>query len=80
MADERTRADSRGWALWIVAILVGLSGLFYAIGGFQLFNLGGSPYYLVAGLALLACAVLLIIRSPIALFLMGSGRNSVNRR
>lgn len=42
-----------------LALLLGLIGLYLAVMGGQLALLGGSPYYVVAGLAVLASAVLL---------------------
>jgi quinoprotein glucose dehydrogenase len=56
----------RPWLLLVLAGLVGLSGLALAAGGFLLVTLGGSAYYLIAGAVMLACAVLLALRSPLA--------------
>ncbi|MDD3837123.1 MAG: membrane-bound PQQ-dependent dehydrogenase, glucose/quinate/shikimate family [Phenylobacterium sp.] len=47
------------WALRIVAALLGLIGLVLAIGGAWLAFIGGSPYYLLAGLGLCAAAFFL---------------------
>jgi quinoprotein glucose dehydrogenase len=49
----------RSWAAIILAILIGLIGLFLTAGGAWLAALGGSPYYLIAGVLLLVSAVLL---------------------
>jgi quinoprotein glucose dehydrogenase len=61
---EARRPSRRPWFLLAVAALLALAGLALAAGGVLLVNLGGSPYYLLAGLAMLACAVLLALRSP----------------
>lgn len=53
----------------ITAALVALIGLVLAGGGGWLLSLGGSPYYLVAGLAFIATAVLLFRRNAGALWL-----------
>jgi quinoprotein glucose dehydrogenase len=44
------------WASTILAILLGLIGIILTIGGAWLVALGGSIYYLIAGLAMLASA------------------------
>lgn len=49
----------------IVSVLIGGAGLALAIGGAHLASLGGSLYYLLAGLAYLASAVLLFRRHRI---------------
>ncbi|WP_309090361.1 membrane-bound PQQ-dependent dehydrogenase, glucose/quinate/shikimate family [Phenylobacterium sp.] len=60
----------RGRAGLIGAILgggfVGLVGLAILAGGVQLAMLGGSPYYLAAGVAIVATAGLLVLRRPLA--------------
>lgn len=55
--------------LIILAVIVALTGLALAGGGLWLIVLGGSAYYLLAGLALLATAYLLARRRPSALWL-----------
>ncbi len=47
------------WAIKALAVVLGLVGLVLAIGGGWLAVLGGSAYYLIAGLALVASGVLL---------------------
>ena len=44
----------RSWAATILAFFMALIGIELALGGAWLLILGGSPYYLIAGLALLA--------------------------
>jgi glucose dehydrogenase len=46
-------------APWAFAIVVGAIGLVLLVGGAQLALLGGSLYYFITGLALVAAAVLL---------------------
>ncbi|MDO1584259.1 glucose/quinate/shikimate family membrane-bound PQQ-dependent dehydrogenase [Rhizobium oryzicola] len=53
----------------ITAILFALIGIALAIGGGQLLMLGGSPYYIVTGIAFLVTAVLLFLRRGIAVHL-----------
>lgn len=43
----------------IVALLIGLLGFAMGTGGAYLLTLGGSPYYLIAGIAMVASAVLI---------------------
>jgi quinoprotein glucose dehydrogenase len=63
MADGR-----RTWPLlWAIGGLLGLMGLALATGGSWLLLLGGSPFYLPAGLVLLGVAALLAARRPAAL-------------
>ena len=66
---DDARLPGRSWLLLVMAILLALAGAALVAGGTLLLGLGGSAYYLVAGLALLACAVLLLLRSPLALVL-----------
>ena len=49
-----------GWAATILALVMALIGIVLTIGGVWLAALGGSIYYLIAGLALLASAWFLI--------------------
>ncbi|SMC58593.1 glucose/quinate/shikimate family membrane-bound PQQ-dependent dehydrogenase [Rhizobium sp. RU36D] len=58
-------------AIILTALVFGLLGLVLGIGGGQLVMLGGSPYYLVAGIVFLATGVLLFMRRPQALMLYG---------
>ena len=46
----------RSWPAIIIAVLIGLIGLVLAVGGAYLAVLGGSLYYLIAGVAMLASA------------------------
>lgn len=66
---DAARPPRGSWLLPVVAVLLGLAGLGLAVGGTYLVSLGGSPYYLVAGIGILATAVLLWLRSPLALAL-----------
>ena len=53
---------------WLFAIVIVFIGLLLSVPGGFLAYLGGSFYYLLAGLATLACGVLIIRRSPRALY------------
>ena len=55
--------------LTLTAALIAIIGLVLTGGGGWLLSLGGSPYYLVTGLAFLATAILLFRRSAAALWL-----------
>ena len=71
MTNERTRL-SRCFAVRAYAALLLAIGLALAIGGVMLAALGGSPYYLVAGLALVASAVLIWMHRAEGAWLYGS--------
>jgi membrane-bound PQQ-dependent dehydrogenase (glucose/quinate/shikimate family) len=53
------------------AVLLALVGLGMAIPGAKLLSLGGSAYYLVAGVVILAAAVLLFLRQRSGVYLYG---------
>ncbi len=57
--------EKRAPAPRIFAALLGLIGLFLACGGAWLLALGGSPYYVIAGAAILLSSVLLWMRNPL---------------
>ncbi|HCJ29972.1 MAG TPA: glucose dehydrogenase [Pseudomonas sp.] len=50
------------WALKAFAVIVALFGLALAAGGVWLISLGGSWYYLIAGVGMLVSGVLLFMR------------------
>lgn len=59
-----------GWMGWVGVVslsFTALTGLYLLIGGLWLLALGGSAYYVVAGIALLGVAWLLVRRRPGAL-------------
>ena len=63
-------AAARGAALGLVwgaaagfAAFLAAVGAYLGVKGAQLAGLGGSPYYLIAGIALIAVAALLMLRS-----------------
>lgn len=58
-------------ALRVLGALLALTGLALAIGGAELVWLGGSWYYLIAGLALIATGVLYALRKPAAALVLG---------
>ncbi|MBR0555129.1 glucose/quinate/shikimate family membrane-bound PQQ-dependent dehydrogenase [Ciceribacter sp. L1K23] len=55
----------------LTAVVFGAIGLFLGVGGGQLVMLGGSWYYLIAGLAFALTAILLLLRRPSALWVYG---------
>lgn len=59
MSGIGTSQPGRSPVALLVSVVLALSGVALAAGGVRLLTLGGSPYYLLAGAALLACAVLL---------------------
>lgn len=56
---------------YVTSVVFTLVGLVLAIGGGWLLSLGGSPYYLIAGIGVAATGVLLWRRSVAALWLYG---------
>ncbi|QLC26899.1 PQQ-binding-like beta-propeller repeat protein [Parasphingopyxis algicola] len=56
---------------WIYIVLLLLIGLLLAVPGGFLVYLGGSPYYVLAGLATIAVAVLMMRRMPLAMAVYG---------
>jgi quinoprotein glucose dehydrogenase len=72
MFEERAMPESRGAAAWAVIALGGLFALIGAVltvGGGWLLALGGSPYYLLAGLGLVASGVMLIQQRVIGVWI-----------
>ena len=61
---------ARGWLLLLGAVILA-AGLFFAIGGGKLVLLGGSPYFVVAGLALVLSGFLIARRKPSGALLFG---------
>ena len=55
--------------LMLTSLLLALVGLYFAVGGAWLAALGGSLYYVVTGVVLLATAALVWRRHPAALWL-----------
>ncbi|WP_260923078.1 membrane-bound PQQ-dependent dehydrogenase, glucose/quinate/shikimate family [Novosphingobium sp. 9] len=69
LSHAPTTIPRRPWFSGAVFILV---GLVLAIGGVWLAAVGGSLYYLIAGIAVAATGALLLMRSPWALWLYGA--------
>ncbi len=59
------------WARWLVAGLCMLFGLAFLVGGIYLATLGGSPYFGLAGAALLVAAALLFRGRPAGTWVYG---------
>ena len=57
-----SRKGAGGWAVMLLGLVLALIGLVLAIGGAWLAALGGSPYYVLAGLGLLVSGGLLVRR------------------
>jgi quinate dehydrogenase (quinone) len=57
-------AGTRHAGLSILGVLLGVAGLFLAVGGAYLGSLGGSWYFLLMGVAVLASGVLIFRRNP----------------
>lgn len=55
--------------LWITAIVIALIGLAVGAAGAWLLGLGGSPYYLLVGVAMLATAIFLVRRPSTAFWI-----------
>lgn len=53
----------------IVGLLLTIIGLALALGGSKLVSVGGSAYYLIAGLSIIACGILFALRQGAALWL-----------
>lgn len=66
--EESTRDHSK-WPAIIVGLLLLIIGLVLAFGGSKLVSVGGSAYYLIAGLSIVACGVLFALRRGVALWL-----------
>lgn len=62
--DERPLGTVAKLWLWVLAAVLAAAGLFFVIGGGKLITLGGSWYFLIAGLALLWSAVEILRRRP----------------
>jgi quinoprotein glucose dehydrogenase len=67
----KTDVGSRTAIVWIVSILLVLIGLVLLLGGVRLLTLGGSPYYALAGLLVIASGVLTWRRDPLGPWLYG---------
>ena len=61
---------ARLWLLVLGAVIVA-AGLFFAIGGGQLVALGGSLYFVTAGIALIVSGLLILLRKPAGAVLFG---------
>jgi quinate dehydrogenase (quinone) len=57
--------------LWLLGAVLILAGLFFAIGGAKLTMLGGSWYFLIAGIAIVLSGLLILMRRPSGALLFG---------
>ncbi|QSR20092.1 glucose/quinate/shikimate family membrane-bound PQQ-dependent dehydrogenase [Novosphingobium sp. KA1] len=67
----RAGIATRAW-LWLLGGVIVAAGLFFTLGGAKLVSLGGSFYFLIAGLVLLASGLLLIRRKRAGALLFGA--------
>ncbi|RWR15553.1 membrane-bound PQQ-dependent dehydrogenase, glucose/quinate/shikimate family [Paenirhodobacter populi] len=70
-----TGASATGWSrivLWLLGGLLAISGLGLGLGGVELISLGGSWYYLIAGVVMLVAGILYILRRPAAAALLAA--------
>lgn len=67
--DSSSDSSSSRVVRWITVLFAGLSGLYLLIGGVWLSAIGGSVYYVLAGIVLLATALLIHRRNGAALVL-----------
>ena len=65
-----TSLAARLWLFVLGAVIVA-AGLFFAIGGGQLATLGGSLYFVLAGIALIVSGLLILLRKPAGALLFG---------
>ncbi|WP_312403382.1 glucose/quinate/shikimate family membrane-bound PQQ-dependent dehydrogenase [Rhizobium sp.] len=63
-------AIARTW-LFVLGAVLALAGLFFAIAGGKLVMLGGSWYFLLAGIAIVIAGALVILRKPAGALLFG---------
>lgn len=70
MSLETKNSDT--WITRFVALCIGVFGILLAVGGGQLVAVGGSPYYLVAGIACSVAAVQVWMRRPLGARLYGA--------
>jgi quinate dehydrogenase (quinone) len=70
MSDRSSKANGPGgrWALVLFGVVLALVGAALALGGVRLAMLGGSWYYLIAGVALVASGVLYGLRRDAGLW------------
>ncbi|HEX5320396.1 MAG TPA: membrane-bound PQQ-dependent dehydrogenase, glucose/quinate/shikimate family [Stellaceae bacterium] len=69
MATDAAQRPARNILRTILATIIGLMGLWLLVFGGELLSLGGSAYYVIAGVALLATAVLLLRGNPLSLWI-----------
>lgn len=65
-----TKYWTRAWLRLLGAVIIA-AGLFFTIGGGKLLSLGGSPYFLIAGLPLVLSGLLIFRRNPSGALLFG---------
>ncbi|HEY8571624.1 membrane-bound PQQ-dependent dehydrogenase, glucose/quinate/shikimate family [Phenylobacterium sp.] len=71
MSETRTRRGVGYWLAVLFSLIIAAVGVPLVLGGFQLTSLGGSPYYLAAGVALIVGGVLMAMRRPLGALIYG---------
>ncbi|WP_157015107.1 membrane-bound PQQ-dependent dehydrogenase, glucose/quinate/shikimate family [Mesorhizobium xinjiangense] len=66
---ETTPPGSAGWLLPLIGVILAVIGVPLVWGGVQLVGLGGSWYYVLAGLALVLTGILYFLRSKLGVWL-----------
>ncbi len=59
MINSQPSAPASRWPVWVAALGVLVFGLLFVVGGGYLATLGGSMYFLLAGLGMIAASVLM---------------------
>ena len=65
-------SDFKGWAVFALGLFFILFGVPLLIGGFRLITLGGSWYYLPAGIAFISSGSLLMLRRRLGATVYGA--------
>jgi quinate dehydrogenase (quinone) len=69
MTKSHTSASASRWPIWVAALGVLVFGLLFTAGGGYLATLGGSWYFLLAGLGMIASAVMMFKKRVISAWL-----------
>ncbi|MDI6025359.1 glucose/quinate/shikimate family membrane-bound PQQ-dependent dehydrogenase [Corticibacterium sp. UT-5YL-CI-8] len=71
--EHRTNGISRLARLWLIVlgVVIALAGLFFVVGGAMLVSLGGSLYFLIAGVVLVISGTMIAMHKPVGAVLFG---------
>ncbi|MGH8216351.1 MAG: hypothetical protein ACREPZ_11760, partial [Rhodanobacteraceae bacterium] len=67
--QERPRPRRWHWGPLSIGIVLVILGLYFVVGGVYLLTIGGTPYYLLAGIGLVVTAVALMVSRGISLWI-----------